>query len=88
MVTTLIFHEQLADFCETVVMGKKRRRTDEDTEFDLTRKAKEVKDDNEKRLIVVLENAQLETVKVIFSLPFTVIRIPNCPNHFSGWKNF
>lgn len=45
-------------------MGKKRRRTDEDTEFDLTRKAKEVKDDNEKRLIVVLENAQLETVKV------------------------
>jgi len=46
-------------------MGKKRRRTDEDTEFDLTRKAKEVKDDNEKRLIVILENAQLETVKVI-----------------------
>lgn len=45
-------------------MGKKRRRTDEDTEFDLTRKAKEVKDDNEKRLIVILENAQLETVKV------------------------
>lgn len=46
-------------------MGKKRRRTDEDTEFDLTKKAKEVKDDNEKRLIVILENAQLETVKVI-----------------------
>lgn len=46
-------------------MGKKRRRTDEDTEFDLSKKAKEVKDDNEKRLIVVLENAQLETVKVI-----------------------
>ncbi|CAH1738207.1 ribosomal RNA small subunit methyltransferase NEP1 [Aphis gossypii] len=45
-------------------MGKKRRRTDEETEFDLTRKAKEVKDDNEKRLIVILENAQLETVKV------------------------
>jgi len=49
-------------------MGKKRRRTDEDTEFDLTRKAKEVKDDNEKRLIVILENAQLETVKVIRTL--------------------
>jgi len=49
-------------------MGKKRRRTDENTEFDLTRKAKEVKDDNEKRLIVILENAQLETVKVTKSL--------------------
>lgn len=51
--------------CLPIIMGKKRRRTDEDTEFDLTRKAKEVKDDNEKRLIVILENAQLETVKVI-----------------------
>lgn len=50
-------------------MGKKRRRTDEDTEFDLSKKTKEVKDDNEKRLIVILENAQLETVKVTYPSP-------------------
>lgn len=54
-------------------MGKKRRRTDEETEFDLTRKAKEVKDDNEKRLIVILENAQLETVKVIQTLVYHLL---------------
>lgn len=57
-------------------MGKKRRRTDEDTEFDLTRKAKEMKDDNEKRLIIILENAQLETVKVTNS--FIIFFIITC----------
>lgn len=68
-------------------MGKKRRRTDEDTEFDLTRKAKEVKDDNEKRLIVILENAQLETVKVIKSSTLLLLYSTLTILCFSGREN-
>lgn len=68
-------------------MGKKRRRTDEDTEFDLTRKAKEVKDDNEKRLIVILENAQLETVKVIKSSTLLLLYSTLTVLCFLGWQN-
>lgn len=68
-------------------MGKKRRRTDEDTEFDLTRKAKEVKDDNEKRLIVILENAQLETVKVIKPITLFLLYSTLTIVCFSGREN-
>jgi len=35
-----------------VIMGKKCWRTDEYTEFDFTRKAKEVKDDKEIRMLI------------------------------------
>jgi len=70
-------------------MGKKRKFTDDDNEFDLSRKAKEVKNDNEKRLIIVLENAQLETVKVIKSsiiLLFNIVIIVTLL--YSGGESF
>lgn len=72
---TLLLPNLETAFHTALAMGKRKRLTVLDGEYDLS-DAKKASLNDEKRLIVILENAQLETVKVIFFFnTFILMRI-------------